>query len=129
MSVITLPEITIEGDPDSPSITDADWWSDGFVQGFNFPDQTPERPLMINDRLAALFFFGVDDGKAARAATAAEVEALIADQPSIGEDIGGPTLESVRKQFEEDFSGLLDPEHESHIEVEPEATMPRVILK
>ena len=129
MSRITLPEITIEGDPDSPPITEADWWANGFTQGFNSPDETPERPLLINDDLAALFFFGVDNGKEAQAVTAAEMDALIADQPSIEGDIGGPTLESVRRQFEEDFSGLLNPEHEPHIEVEREAIMPRVILK
>ncbi|MCA1576906.1 MAG: hypothetical protein LC794_06015 [Acidobacteria bacterium] len=129
MNRITLPEITIEGDPDSPPITEADWWANGFTQGFNSPDETPERPLLINDDLAALFFFGVDNGKEAQAVTAAEIDALLADQPSIEGDIDGPTLESVRRQFEEDFSGLLDPEHEPHIEVEPPAIVPRLILR
>ena len=58
MSRITLPEITIEGDPDSAPVTEVDWWANGFIQGFNAPDETPERPLLINDDLAALFFLG-----------------------------------------------------------------------
>ena len=128
MSTITLPEITIEGDPDSPSLTETDWWANGFIQGFNSPNETPERPLLINDRLAAFFFIGVDNGKNAQAVTAAEMDALIDENPGIEGEIGGPTLESVQRQFEKDFSGLLNPEHEPHIEVEREATLPTIVI-
>jgi hypothetical protein len=65
-NVITLPEITIEGDPDAQPMNASGWWAEDFIKGFNAPDTVPERPLMINDELAANFFAGVESGQNAR---------------------------------------------------------------
>jgi hypothetical protein len=61
---ITLPEITIVGSADNQPQNATDWWCEGFMTGFNKPDATPERPLMINDDLAGAFSQGVASGQA-----------------------------------------------------------------
>jgi hypothetical protein len=120
---ITLPEITIEGNADAPSINASDWWANGFTVGFNAPDVTPERPLMINDELAAAFFQGAGIGRGAAAEIAAELEAEIADQPQVVPDIGGETLEKVQERFRKSFEGLFH-QHMPHTEVESETLDP-----
>ena len=86
---ITLPEITIEGSADSQPTNAADWWADGFVAGYNAPDRQIERPLMINDDLAASFLLGARSGRQAARDAQAEFEESIRDQPQVRPDIGG----------------------------------------
>ena len=87
--VIVLPEITIEGDPDTMPTNAIGWWSDGFVAGYNAPQASPERPLMINDELAASYFAGVASGQQAARDAMAEFEALYAYQPQVQLDLKG----------------------------------------
>lgn len=111
---ITLPEITIEGDASANPRNAADWWANGFTAGYNAPDTPSERPLMINDELAAMFLSGAESGQAAARETADAMAALVAENPSIGPDIGGQSLESVREQFDRDFGSLFHSEHAPH---------------
>jgi hypothetical protein len=122
MPEITLPDIDADiSEPRNAS----DWWTKGFVAGYNRPDEPQERPLMINDELAAMFLRGADAGKAAAAVTAQEMEALVADQDQIGPDLGGPSLDSVRAQFVRDFGSLFNSEQELHTHEEgPEPMEP-----
>jgi len=123
---IVLPEITIEGSADSPSITAADWWANGFVAGYNAPDAQIERPLMINDELAAIFLKGAASGQQAARDTQAALDERFRDQPSIGpEIIGAESLDEVQKQFVEEFGSLFGLHgHMPHTEIENEALEP-----
>jgi hypothetical protein len=120
---ITLPEITIEGSAHAQPMNAPDWWAEGFITGFNAPDATPERPLMINDELAAIFFQGVANGQAAAREVAAEFEAKFADQPQLVPDIGGETLEKAQERFRDLFEGLFH-QHMPHTEIESEPLEP-----
>ena len=114
---ITLPEITIQGDPASPSITMADWWADGFVAGYNAPDSQIERPLMINDDVAAVFFNGVSEGQQAAHDRIAEIEAQFADQPQITGDLHGESFAKAEERFNELLEDVVH-EHMPHTEIE-----------
>ena len=89
MADIKLPEITIEGSADAQPINASDWFAEGFMVGFNAPDSTPARPLMINDDLAGNFFQGVSFGRSTAVDLTAEFERSIADQPQVVPDIAG----------------------------------------
>jgi hypothetical protein len=120
---ITLPEITIEGDPNAQPTNAADWFAEGFIRGFNKPGISPDRPLMINDDLATAFFQGVQSGKNSASEVAAEFEAKFADQPQIGPDLGGETLEKAQESFREAFEALFH-QHMPHTETESETLEP-----
>lgn len=115
--IVTLPEITIVGDPQALPETSMDWWADGFAKGYNAPTTEPERPILINDELAAFFFQGFNDGAAAANQRIAELEAELAGQPSIGPEIHGQSFEEAQREFNEILEGLLH-QHMPHIEVE-----------
>lgn len=123
---IVLPEITIEGSADSPAITAADWWANGFVAGYNAPDMQIERPLMINDELAAIFLEGAASGQQAARDIQAVLDERFRDQPSIGpEIIGAESLDEVQRQFVEDFGSLFGLHgHMPHTEIESETLEP-----
>jgi hypothetical protein len=124
-SQIILPEITIEGSADSASVTAADWWANGFVAGYNAPEATLERPLMINDELAAVFFVGAASGQQAALEAQAEFDEQLRDQPQLGPDIRGESLEKVRRRFAEDFGSLFGLHgHMPHTEIESETLEP-----
>jgi hypothetical protein len=111
---IVLPEITIEGDARSSPQNASDWWANGFTFGYNSPDATAERPLMINDELAAMFLLGAQSGRRAARETADAMAALIDQNPAIQEDLGGQSLDRVREQFNRDFGSLFHSEHAPH---------------
>ena len=100
---ITLPEITIEGDPDSQPVNASDWWAQGFITGYNAPEATPARPVMINDELAESFCQGAEAGRQAAREVSAELAAKLADQPQIGPDIGGESLDKAQERFKQAF--------------------------
>jgi hypothetical protein len=120
---ITLPEITIEGDPNSQPVTASDWWAQGFISGYNAPDATPERPLMINDDLAASFFQGAAAGQQAVREVSVELETQLTGQPQIGPDIGGESLEKAQERFKQAFEELFH-QHMPHTESESEPLEP-----
>jgi len=126
--VIVLPEITIEGDPDSLSRNAVDWWSNGFVAGYNAPEATPERPLMINEELAASFFAGVASGQQAARDAMAEFEALYADQPMVQMDLKGESLDKAQQRLDEALRELFH-EHMPHIENDTEMPVPTPELR
>jgi hypothetical protein len=118
MDEITLPEITIVGDPEELPITVADWWAAGFVAGYNAPDIQHDRPLLINEDLATVFAEGVNAGQRAANDRKAELDAELADQPQIGPDIGGESFEKAQEDFDRLLEDLFhrhpphtDPEH------------------
>jgi hypothetical protein len=132
-SEIVLPEITIEGSAESQSITAADWWADGFVAGYNAPDAQIERPLMINDELAASFLMGAANGQQAARDAQAELEERFRNQPTgadgnptIGPEIvGTESLEKVQERFREEFGNLFGLHgHMPHTEIENETLEP-----
>ena len=112
MADITLPEITIVGDPDAASVTMADWWANGFVAGYNAPSSDQDRPLMISDTLAESFAEGVVAGRQVASDRVAELEAELADQPSASPDDG--TGESFEKAQEE-YNRLLEELFHTHM--------------
>ena len=118
-NVITLPEITIEGDPNAQPLNASDWWAEGFIKGFNAPDTLPERPLMINDELAAQFFAGVENGQHARREIEAEFEEQFRDSPQVVPDIGGETFEEVQRRYNQAWEAVFH-QHMPHTEVEGE---------
>ena len=123
---IVLPEITIEGSADLPSITAADWWANGFVAGYNAPDVQIERPLMINDELAAIFLKGAASGQQAARDIQSVLDERFRDQQSIGpEIIGAESLDEVQRQFVEEFGSLFGLHgHMPHTEIENETLEP-----
>lgn len=127
---ITLPEITIVGDPNAVPQNEADWYTQGFVDGYNSPDTEPTRPLMINDTLAAIYIYGVEAGRQSARERQAEIEAMLADQPQIGPDLGGESFEKAQ----EDYNRLLEElfhQHMPHTELEggegPADGPPRIV--
>lgn len=120
---VTLPEITIEGSPESQPTNAADWWANGFVAGYNAPDRQIERPLMINDDLASSFLLGATNGQQAARDAQAEFEESIRDQPQVRPDIGGESLEKVQQRFAEEFGSLFHG-HMPHTEIESETLEP-----
>jgi hypothetical protein len=123
MADIKLPEITIEGSADAQPINASDWFAEGFMVGFNAPDSTPARPLMINDDLAGNFFQGVSFGRSTAVDLTAEFERSIADQPQVVPDIGGETLEKAQERFRDEFERLFH-DHMPHTEIDGEAPEP-----
>jgi len=125
-NTITLPEITIEGDPKAQPINASDWWAEGFMKGFNAPNTAAERPLMINDELAASFFAGVESGQNANKDIEAEFNERFRDSPQVVPDIGGETFEEVQRRYIEGWEAIFH-EHMPHTEVEgePEPTFVR----
>jgi hypothetical protein len=122
---IVLPEITIEGSAESQSITAADWWADGFVAGYNAPDAQIERPLMINDELAATFLTGAASGQQAARDAQAEFDERFRDQPQLVAGIRGESLEKVQRRFIEDFGSLFGLHgHMPHTEIDSETLEP-----
>jgi len=64
--LITLPEITIVGDPNSVPVIIADWFAEGFVVGWRDPGTKLEAPAPLNEEALAAFFDGVTSGANAR---------------------------------------------------------------
>jgi hypothetical protein len=119
-NVITLPEITIEGEANAQPINGSDWWADGFMKGFNAPDTVAERPLMINDELAASFFAGVESGKDASKGIVADLTERYYDSPQLVPYIeGGEAYEEVQRRYNEAWEALFHV-HMPHTEVEGE---------
>jgi hypothetical protein len=124
-NVITLPEITIEGSTGAQSMNASDWWCEGFTKGFNAPDTAVERPLMINDELAASFFAGVDSGQKANKDIEAEFNERYCDSQQVVPDIGGEAYEEALRRYREAWEALFH-EHTPHTEVEVEPGPPFV---
>jgi hypothetical protein len=124
-NVVTLPEITIEGNPDAQPANARDWWCQGFITGFNAPDTAAERPLMINDDLAAIFLTGVKSGQNSHKAMQAEWDARNHDSPQAVSDLGGESYAELQRRYNEEWEALLH-EHMPHTEVEGEPGAPPV---
>jgi hypothetical protein len=120
---ITLPEITIVGDPDMQPQNATDWWCEGFMTGYNKPDATPDRPLMINDALASAFSFGVASGQASAAEVQAELEAEIGPQQELTTELRGKSLEKAEAQFRRQLEQFFEKEM-PHTESESESQAP-----
>ena len=118
-NVITLPEITIEGSGDAQAINASDWWCEGFTTGFNAPDKVAERPLMINDELAASFFAGVESGQDASKGIVADFTERYYDSPQLVPYIDGEAYEEVQRRYNEAWEALFHV-HMPHTEVEGE---------
>ena len=118
-NTITLPDITIEGDPDAQPVNASDWWAEGFVKGFNAPDTVPERPLMINDELAASFLAGVQSGQQASKDIEAEFDQRFGTSPQVVPDIGGEAFDEVQRRYNEEWEAIFH-QHMPHTEVEGE---------
>lgn len=129
--VYVLPEITIEGSRDSSPVTPSDWWCDGFTAGFNEPDASPERPMMINDELAAVYLAGVESGQNAHRNMQAEFQERFRDLPQIGPDLGGEAYDELQRRYVEEWEALFH-EHMPHTEVEgepgPTLVRPNVVI-
>jgi hypothetical protein len=124
-SEITLPEITIVGNPGAQPSTQSDWWAEGFIAGYNKPDETPERlrPLVLNDETTAIFLQGVNTGQRTAREVTAELEAELADQPQIGPDLGGESLQKAQERFKQAFEVVVH-QHMPHTESESEVVDP-----
>jgi hypothetical protein len=120
-SEITLREITIVGNADAQPVTASDWWVEGFIAGYNKPDETPERPMLLNDELTAIFFQGVDTGHQTASEVKAELESELADQPQIGPDVGGESLEKAQERFNQAFEAVF---HKHMPHTDPESDVP-----
>ena len=122
---ITLPEITIVGDPNAQPQNASDWWATGFVKGYNAPEAAAERPLMINDELAAAFLTGFQTGQEANREMQADFEERFRDSPQIGPDLGGEALDEVQRRYQEAWEALLH-KHPPHIETPTEEGPPEI---
>jgi hypothetical protein len=122
-ATITLPEITIVGDPDRPPENAADWWCNGFVAGYNSPTDTVDRPLMINDTLASVFALGVTSGQEAANAVQAEIEAEMGPRQELTNEIKGKSLEKAEKEFRKQLEQFFEREM-PHTEVESDTPPP-----
>jgi len=126
-NTITLPEITIEGSPDAQPINESDWWCQGFTTGFNAPNTAAERPLMINDTLAATYLACVESGKKANQEIEADFEERIRDLPQVSPDIGGELYEDVQRRYNEEWEAVFH-KHMPHTEVEEEVVRPNIVI-
>jgi hypothetical protein len=127
--VITLPEITIVGNTDSPPRNASEWWGEGFVTGYNDPDVIPDRPMLLDDELTLSFFTGVEAGRETRRAVQAQFDEQLRGMPQIGPDLGGESFEEVERRYREAWEEVFH-QHPPHTEVEVEPgetpTMPPI---
>lgn len=130
-NVVTLPEIIVEGSADSQAMNASDWWCQGFTTGFNASDAVIERPLMINDELAASFFAGAESGQNSRKEIQAEFDERYRDSPQIVPDIGGEAYVEVQRRYNQAWAELFH-EHMPHTEVEgepgPTLVRPNIVI-
>src|SRR5215211_1334984 len=95
----TLPEITIEGSPESEPNAGY-WWGEGFARGFNTPDMSPDPPP-LNDLLAAYFRDGVESGQNKRREMDAEIDGATSGSHQLVPWIeGGEPYEEVQRRYE-----------------------------
>jgi hypothetical protein len=118
---ITLPEITIEGDPNYVPTTEEDWYTKGFVDGYN---ESEAAPPMVSETLVFYYSAGYEAGKQSAADRQAEIDRMLEDQPQIEGDLKGESFEKAQEQYNELLEDLFH-QHPPHIEVEGE---PRVVL-
>ena len=114
---ITLPEITIEGRADSRPQTPSDWLCEGFMFGWNHPDQEPEAPAPLNEEYLSAYMSGVKAGKDARRG----IEANYApsdeyDGPTVVNDLGGESYDELEKAWKEAWDEFLNHREDPHIE-------------
>ncbi len=128
----TLPEITIEGRTDAQPITPSDLWCEGFMTGYNQPDGSATRPLMINDDLAGYFIAGFACGQDSYHQLKEEWEERFRNMPQVGP--GQPIdheAEELQKEYKEILEALLH-EHMPHTEVEgepgPTIVRPNIVI-
>jgi len=116
---ITLPEITIEGNPRGTSETAADWWCDGFMLGWNNPQAAKEPPAPgppLNDECLNSYYQGIDAGRNARRGV--EDKFVDYDGPAIDVDPGGEFYEEAERKWREAWQEFLRHE-DPHSEQEP----------
>jgi hypothetical protein len=122
-NIITLPEITIVGHTDSRPTNASEWWGEGYVTGYNDPDTDPDRPMLLNDEMTAVFLAGVIAGREARQQMEAEWEARFRNVPQLGPDPGGEPFEEVERRYREAWEAVFH-QHPPHTEVEVEPGAP-----
>jgi hypothetical protein len=107
---VTLPEITIVGNPNSVPVSIGDWFAEGFKAGWGDPDVTPEAPAPLDQEALDAFFEGVGAGSRARR----NIETSISDDsgPGVEPDIGGQIFEEVDREYREAFKKFLEPHEE-----------------
>jgi hypothetical protein len=111
---VTLPEIIIIGDAAASPTTTSDWWCEGYAFGWNNPNASAERPMPINDELAAHYLMGVEAGRNAHRLSSEEYVG-----PAAGPDPGGEAYEEAERRWREAWSEFLNHREDPHIEVEP----------
>jgi hypothetical protein len=125
-NTITLPEITIVAYTESRPTNAGEWWGEGFVTGYNDPDAEPDRPMLLDDEMTAMFFAGVEKGRETRRAVQAEFEEQLRRMPQIGPDLGGESFEEVERRYREAWEAVFH-QHPPHTEVEAEPGEPPVM--
>lgn len=110
----TMPEITIEGHPGSPPETAGDWFADGFMFGWNYPDSEVEAPAPLREDLLSAYFDGARAGRDSRRG----IETSFADYdgPSVDEDPGGEPYEEAERRWKEEWAEFLNHREEPHLD-------------
>jgi hypothetical protein len=126
---VTLPEVTIVGDPNSVPVTVADWYAQGFTVGWKDPGVKPEPPAPLNEETLSSYFAGVSAGSQARK----DIEDEIDDDngPAVEPDIGGPLFEEVDRKYRETFLKFLeheDPHSEEEMHVDEPPPLPNIVF-
>jgi hypothetical protein len=115
MEPYTLPEIIIEGRPDSPIVNVADWFAVGYMAGWNQPDFIPQAPEELrsggSEDLLSAYFDGVTSGQQDRRSFD---EAFAG--PAVVPDLGGEPYEELERRWREAWSEFLNHREEPHIE-------------
>src|SRR5262245_17973298 len=107
---ITLPEITIVGDPGGRPKTEGDFWCDGYVFGWSNPKAPLERPPMLADEYAQAYLDGAVAGqREASDAVAQADDQTPAEGPSIGPAPEGPVVsyEEAERRWREAWEEFI----------------------
>ena len=118
---ITLPEITIVGDPDYQPHTPEEWFTEGFTDGYNGEEA---KAPMVSEALVFYYMSGFDCGKQAASDRQAEIERLLEEQPQIREDLGGESFAKAQEEYNRLLEAVFH-EHPPHTEGEGEPGAPQ----
>lgn len=110
---ITLPEITIVGDPDYTPTTPEDFYTKGFIEGYNGQEA---QPPMVSETLVFYYDAGVEAGRTAATERQAEIDQMLADQPQLQGDLHGESFAKAEEEYREILEGLMH-EHPPHTEL------------
>jgi hypothetical protein len=112
---ITLPEITIVGDPGASPSTAGDWFAEGFMFGWNHPDTAnPEAPAPLREDLLSAYDEGARAGRNARRGI--ETDYADYDGPAVDVDPGGEPYEEAEKRWKEAWDEFLNHREDPHLD-------------